>query len=61
MTDEALARLRPIGTIRTPSSEPAGTPIQPSRAAGARGQVHINEEYREALRDLEGFERIWLI
>ena len=54
-------RLTPIGTIRTPVAEPAGTPIQPSRAATAAGQVHIHEEYRDALKDLEGFERVWLI
>lgn len=51
----------PIGKIRTPFSEPAGTPIQPSRAAGARGVVHIEEPFREGLHDLEGFERIWLV
>lgn len=69
MTDEALPleisktslRLSPIGTIRTPFREPTGTPIQPSRAASAPGQIHLHEEYRQALKDLAGFERIWLI
>jgi tRNA-Thr(GGU) m(6)t(6)A37 methyltransferase TsaA len=54
-------RLNPIGVIRTPFLEPAGTPIQPSRADGARGTVHVSRQYREALLDLEGFERLWLV
>ena len=51
----------PIGTIRTPFSIPDGTPIQPSRAAGAKGVVQIDAPFRQGLQDPEGFERIWLI
>lgn len=54
-------RISPIGVIETPFREPAGTPIQPSRAAGARGKVRIEPRFRAGLKDLEGFERIWLI
>jgi tRNA-Thr(GGU) m(6)t(6)A37 methyltransferase TsaA len=54
-------RLKPIGVIRTPFLEPAGTPIQPSRADGARGTVHVAGQFCRGLRDLEGFERVWLI
>lgn len=54
-------QLKPIGVIRTPFGEPAGAPIQPSKARGARGTVQLMEEYREGLRDLDGFERVWLI
>ena len=53
--------LKPIGVIETPFREPAGTPIQPSRAAGARGRVHIEPHFQAGLKDLAGFERIWLI
>jgi tRNA-Thr(GGU) m(6)t(6)A37 methyltransferase TsaA len=53
--------LVPIGTIHSPFHQPAGTPIQPSRASGARGIVSIETPFRPGLRDLEGFERIWLI
>ncbi|MBM3744919.1 MAG: tRNA (N6-threonylcarbamoyladenosine(37)-N6)-methyltransferase TrmO [Acidobacteria bacterium] len=56
-----VLQLRPIGIIRTPFREAAGAPIQPSRSRGARGTVTVFEEYREALRDLEGFDRIWLL
>ena len=52
---------KPIGVISTPFKEAPGTPIQPSAAKGAQGRVEILPEYAEALRDLEGFERIWLI
>jgi tRNA-Thr(GGU) m(6)t(6)A37 methyltransferase TsaA len=51
----------PIGVIETPFREPAGTPIQPSRANGALGKVHIESRFQAGLKDLAGFERIWLI
>jgi tRNA-Thr(GGU) m(6)t(6)A37 methyltransferase TsaA len=51
----------PIGVIETPFREPAGTPIQPSRARGARGKVHIDSRFQAGLKDLGGFERVWLI
>jgi len=53
--------MEPIGVIETPFREPAGVPIQPSRAAGARGRVRVDPRFREGLKDLEGFERIWLL
>ena len=51
----------PIGTIHSPFTEPAGMPIQPAGAAGVRGTIRINEEFREGLRDLSGFSRVILI
>jgi tRNA-Thr(GGU) m(6)t(6)A37 methyltransferase TsaA len=54
-------RLKPIGIIRTPFQEPTGTPIQPSRSGGAKGTVEVFPEYADGLKDLDGFERIWLI
>jgi tRNA-Thr(GGU) m(6)t(6)A37 methyltransferase TsaA len=59
MSDEL--KIEPIGVIETPFREPAGTPIQPSRANGARGKVRLQPRYQAALQDLAGFERIWLI
>ena len=53
--------IEPIGVIETPFREPAGTPIQPSRANGARGTVRIEPRFQAGLKDLAGFERIWLI
>jgi len=51
----------PIGTIHTPFHDIAGMPIQPGGARGTRGTIVIAEEFREGLRDLDGFERIILI
>lgn len=53
--------LHPIGWIETPFRDPEGTPIQPSRAQDARGLVRIHSGFHAGLKDLEGFERIWLI
>jgi tRNA (adenine37-N6)-methyltransferase len=53
--------IAPIGVIETPFREPRGTPIQPSRANGARGKVRLDPRFRDGLKDLAGFERIWLI
>ena len=54
-------RIRPIGVIETPFHEPAGTPIQPSRANGARGKVRVEPQFWAGLQDLAGFDRVWLV
>ena len=51
----------PIGVISTPHKEQAGTPIQPTYAQGVQGTVSLFEAYTDAVADLDGFERIWLI
>jgi tRNA (adenine37-N6)-methyltransferase len=53
--------LQPIGVIHSPYTAQAGTPIQSVYAPDARGSVTLFEPYSEAVADLEGFERIWLI
>lgn len=53
--------IKPIGIIRSQFSRPDGVPIQPAFAKGAEGVVEVYEPYAEGLKDLEGFERIWLI
>jgi len=55
------AQLTPIGLIRSPFQEPAGTPIQPVYAAQAQGTVEVFSDYVDGLLDLNGFERIWLL
>jgi tRNA-Thr(GGU) m(6)t(6)A37 methyltransferase TsaA len=52
---------RPIGVVHSPFTEQTGTPIQPSRADGARGTVEIYPEYADGLRDLDGFSHIYLL
>ncbi len=53
--------LRSIGVIRSPWRELRGTPIQPTYAEGTRGRVELDPVYAEALTDIEGFARIWLV
>ena len=50
-----------IGRIRSPFAVARGTPIQPSCAASAEGTVVLDPQFTEALDDIEGFERIWLV
>lgn len=50
-----------IGVVYSPFSEAQGTPIQPFAAGAATGMVEIFEPFAEGLRDLEGFDRIWIL
>ena len=52
---------RPIGIVRSPFVEPAGTPIQGALAPEGEGTIEIFEEYAEGLDDLDGFSHIWII
>ena len=61
MTAKTNLTLTTIGIIHSPHLSPAGTPIQPTWAEEHEGRVIVDEKYEEALDDLEGFERIWLI
>jgi tRNA-Thr(GGU) m(6)t(6)A37 methyltransferase TsaA len=54
-------QFNPIGTIHTPFHEAQGTPIQPRAGEGSRGEVEIFPEFLAGLKDLDGFERIWLV
>lgn len=53
--------LKAIGVIHSPFKEAQGTPIQPVFAEASQGVVEVYAPYKQGLRDLEGFERIWLI
>lgn len=50
-----------IGIIHSPFTESHGTPIQPKMAQGVEGTVEVFEEFAPGLKDIEGFERIWLL
>jgi tRNA-Thr(GGU) m(6)t(6)A37 methyltransferase TsaA len=54
-------QLQPIGVIRSPHLQPAGTPVQSAFAAGSSGTVEIFPAFAAGLKDLAGFERLWLI
>src|SRR5690606_38664952 len=56
----------PIGVARTPYLERHGTPQQAHVTSGAAGASAVVELFpsvvpREALDDLEGIERLWLV
>ena len=54
-------RYKPIGVIHSPFKGASGVPIQSSAAKGVRGRVKVFSEYREGLKDLDGFSHIILI
>ena len=54
-------RLKPIGMIYSPFQQATGTPIQPGVSEGAEGSVEVFSEFLPGLKDLEGFDRIWLL
>lgn len=56
-----MNEIKPIGTIHTPYTDPAGMPIQPKGACGVRGTVEILEEYQAGLKDLDGFSHVILL
>jgi len=53
--------VKPIGIIHSPFKKPDGMPIQPVFADGAEGTVEVLPQFAAGLKDLQGFERIWLI
>jgi tRNA-Thr(GGU) m(6)t(6)A37 methyltransferase TsaA len=57
---EVTAMLKSIGLIHTPYKRLEDVPIQPSRST-AIGEIEINEEYQEGLKDIEGFSHITLV
>ncbi|MCE7699167.1 MAG: tRNA (N6-threonylcarbamoyladenosine(37)-N6)-methyltransferase TrmO [Methanobacterium paludis] len=56
-----LIQYKPIGVIKSPFKQINGMPIQPIGACGVHGEIHIREEYKEGLTDLEEFSHIMLI
>jgi tRNA-Thr(GGU) m(6)t(6)A37 methyltransferase TsaA len=53
--------LRPIGVIHSPFKEATGTPIQASMARGTLGTIEVVSTLADGLKDLDGFDRIWLL
>jgi tRNA-Thr(GGU) m(6)t(6)A37 methyltransferase TsaA len=53
--------MKHIGTIHTPFTDLAGMPIQPSGACGVKGTVEVLAEYRDSLKDIDGFSYIILL
>jgi len=53
--------IKPIGIIRTPYTEPEGMPIQGRFKDDVTGRAELLPEYREGLKDLDGFSHVILI
>lgn len=53
--------VRPIGRIHSPFKRCTGTPVQPSLAQGAGGSIEVFDEFAAGLKDLAGFDRLWLL
>lgn len=54
--------MKPIGIIHTPFKTVSDNiPVQGRLHPGAEGHIEIYDDYREALRDLEGFSHIFLL
>lgn len=60
-SDQTKIVFQSIGVIRTPHRRQAGTPIQSYAAKDVAGEIEIFPPYREALQDLQGFDRIWVL
>ena len=54
-------RYKSIGIIHSPFKSAEGMPIQPSGAAGIKGTVEIEPEYKEGLKDIDGFSHVVLL
>lgn len=52
---------RPIGFVRSPFTEKVEAPRQGILAEGVTGSIELLPEYRDALDDLGGFERVWIL
>jgi len=52
---------RPIGIIHTPFTEAKKMPIQPAAAKGIEGTIDIKSEFKNGLKDLDGFSHIILL
>jgi len=52
---------KPIGIVRSPFKEPAGTPVQPAAAHDVEGIIEVYPEYEEGLKDIEGFSHLHLL
>lgn len=53
--------VQPIGFVHSPFTEKVEAPRQATVASGVAGTIDILPAYKDALSDLEGFERIWVI
>src|SRR4051812_28085149 len=53
--------VRPIGFVRSPFHEKVEAPRQATVAGDVVGEIEILPEHEDALADLGGFSRIWVL
>lgn len=51
----------PIGIMHSPHKIIENIPIQPVGAKGIKGEIEIYPEFKDGLKDLEGFSHIYLL
>ena len=56
-----VIKFEPIGIINTPFKDKKTAPIQPGRSKGAEGIVTLLPQYKDGLKDLNGFSHIYLL
>ena len=60
-TENSGLTCRPIGIVLSPLKQQSGAPVQPIYGKDLEGTIEVDPEYAEGLRDLDGYERIWLL
>jgi tRNA-Thr(GGU) m(6)t(6)A37 methyltransferase TsaA len=53
--------IRPMGVAHTPFLSKEDMPIQPAGAAGIEGTIEVFPEFRDGLKDLDGFSHIIVV
>jgi hypothetical protein len=54
-TDSSQIHFKPIGVVKSPFRDQAGTPIQPVYAQGTKGKVIVFDAYKKHSRIWMGF------
>ncbi|MCD4781327.1 MAG: tRNA (N6-threonylcarbamoyladenosine(37)-N6)-methyltransferase TrmO [Candidatus Omnitrophica bacterium] len=53
--------VKPIGVIRTPFNKIDNMPVQPKGGMEIEGKVHVDCQYAQGLKDVEGFSHLYLL
>jgi tRNA-Thr(GGU) m(6)t(6)A37 methyltransferase TsaA len=61
ISKEMRIQYKPIGIIHSPFKQPEGTPIQAAFTKNGEGTVELFPQFKQGLKDLEGFSHIILI
>ena len=59
--DENKISYNIIGFVHSPHKSIEGIPIQPVGAKGIKAEIELFEEYKEGLKDLDGFSHIIIL